>query len=140
MKTSWRRKAKANIFVLIKTSWRRFLKTKTKDVFKTFSSRRMFAGMYLALRLLIWLKGTEITKIFIPVTLFYSNIYFLKSFWGACGVAFMLMVTFKKCYFGVFWVMRKCINFMGTFFLKCLKCEKGLCKLTVLVFPNTHHH
>ena len=29
----WRRKAKANIFVLIKTSWRRLLKTKTKDVF-----------------------------------------------------------------------------------------------------------
>ena len=36
----WRRKAKANIFVLIKTSWRRLLKTKTKDVFKT-SSRRL---------------------------------------------------------------------------------------------------
>ena len=33
-KTSWIRKAKANIFVLIKTSWRRILKTKTKDVFK----------------------------------------------------------------------------------------------------------
>ena len=32
----WRRKAKANIFVL-KTSWRRLLKTKTKDVFKTSS-------------------------------------------------------------------------------------------------------
>ena len=29
----WRRKAKTNIFVLIKTSWRRLLKTKTKDVF-----------------------------------------------------------------------------------------------------------
>ena len=37
LKTSWRvfwrRKAKANIFVLIKTSWSRLLKTKTKDVF-----------------------------------------------------------------------------------------------------------
>ena len=43
----WRRKAKANIFVLIKTSWRRLLKTKTKDVFKTSSSRRMFAGLFL---------------------------------------------------------------------------------------------
>ena len=42
----WRRKAKANIFVLIKTSWRRLLKTKTKDVFKTSSSRRMFLGRY----------------------------------------------------------------------------------------------
>ena len=40
----WRRMSKANIFVLIKTSWRRLLKTKTKDVFKTSSSRRMFAG------------------------------------------------------------------------------------------------
>ena len=35
----WRRKAKANIFVLIKTSSRRLLKTKTKDVFKTSSIR-----------------------------------------------------------------------------------------------------
>ena len=33
----WRRKAKVNIFVLIKTSWRCLLKTKTKDVFKTSS-------------------------------------------------------------------------------------------------------
>ena len=40
----WRRMSKANIFVLIKTSWRRLLKTKTKGVFKTSSSRRMFAG------------------------------------------------------------------------------------------------
>ena len=40
----WRRKAKANIFILIKTSWKRLLKMKTKDVFKTSSSRRMFAG------------------------------------------------------------------------------------------------
>ena len=29
---------------VLKTSWRRLLKTKTKDVFKTSSSRRMFAG------------------------------------------------------------------------------------------------
>ena len=51
-KTSWRRledifwtrKAKLNIFVLIKTSWRRLQKTKTKNVFKTSWSRRMFAG------------------------------------------------------------------------------------------------
>ena len=40
----WRCKAKANIFVLIKTSWRRLLKTKTKDVLKTSSPRRMFPG------------------------------------------------------------------------------------------------
>ena len=40
----WRRMSKANMFVLIKTSWRRLLKTKSKDVFKTSSSRRMFAG------------------------------------------------------------------------------------------------
>ena len=40
----WRRKAKTNIFVLIQTSWRHLLKTKTKEVFKTSSSRRMFAG------------------------------------------------------------------------------------------------
>ena len=43
----WRRKAKANIFILIKMSWRRLLKTKTKDVFKTSSSRRMLAGLLL---------------------------------------------------------------------------------------------
>ena len=38
----WRRMTKVNIFVLIKTSSRRLLKTKTKGVFKTSSSRRMF--------------------------------------------------------------------------------------------------
>ena len=37
--TFWRHKAKANKFVLVKTSSRRYLKTKTKDVFKTFSRR-----------------------------------------------------------------------------------------------------
>ena len=35
----WRRMTKENIFVLIKTSWKRLLKTKTKDIFKTFSRR-----------------------------------------------------------------------------------------------------
>ena len=45
----WRRMTKANIFVLIKTSWRCFLKTKTKDVFKTSSSRQMFAGKKLTI-------------------------------------------------------------------------------------------
>ena len=58
--------------------------------------------MYLALCLLISLKGTEITKIFIPVILFYGNISFLKSLCGACGVVFIRIVTFEKCYFGVF--------------------------------------
>ena len=37
----WRRKAKTNIFVLIKTSSRHLLKTKTKGVFKT-SSRCLY--------------------------------------------------------------------------------------------------
>ena len=40
----WRRMTKANIFILIKTSWRHLLKTKTKYVFKTSSSKRMLAG------------------------------------------------------------------------------------------------
>ena len=56
LKTSWRRMAKMNILVLTKTSsedarlgwiylsWSRLL-LKTKDVFKTSSSRQMFAGM-----------------------------------------------------------------------------------------------
>ena len=42
----WRRVSKANIFVLMKTPWRCLLKTKTKDVFQTSSSRRMFAGLF----------------------------------------------------------------------------------------------
>ena len=66
LKTSWRRMTKTNILVLIKTSWRRLEdffwrrrvrqiysswstrleKTKTKDVFKTSLSRRMFAGWH----------------------------------------------------------------------------------------------
>ena len=60
LKTSWRRMAKTKILVLTKTSsedvwvrriyssWsRRLLKTKTKDVFKTYLSRQMFAGVRL---------------------------------------------------------------------------------------------
>ena len=35
----------------LKTSWRRLLKTKTKDVFKTSSSRQMFAGILFLLQL-----------------------------------------------------------------------------------------
>ena len=58
----WRRKAKANIFVLIKTSWRRLLKTspedkderRLQDVFKTSSSRQMFAGLWLYLSSSLW--------------------------------------------------------------------------------------
>ena len=46
----WRRKAKANIFVFIKTSWTRLLKT--KDAFKTSSSRRIFAGKFVSMFLL----------------------------------------------------------------------------------------
>ena len=41
----WRRKAKANIFVLIKTSSEDEDERRLEDVFKTSSSRRMFAGM-----------------------------------------------------------------------------------------------
>ena len=40
----WRSMINKNIFLFIKTYWRRLSKTKTKDVFKTSSSRRMFAG------------------------------------------------------------------------------------------------
>ena len=46
LKTSWRCMTKTNILVLTKTSWRRLRKTKTKEVFKTSSSRRMFAGKW----------------------------------------------------------------------------------------------
>ena len=58
-KTSWSRRiywswlrrlerlmTEANLFFLMKTSWKRFLKTKTKDVFKT-SSRRLHEDEYL---------------------------------------------------------------------------------------------
>ena len=64
LKTSWRRMAKTSILILtrrlktydygeyicldqdvFKTSWRCLLKMKTKDVFKTSSSRRMFSGI-----------------------------------------------------------------------------------------------
>ena len=41
----WRRKAKANIFVLIKTSSEDEDEKRLQDVFKTSSSRRMFAGL-----------------------------------------------------------------------------------------------
>ena len=38
---------------VLKTSWRCLLKTKTKDVFKTSSSRRMFAGLVVTARYLV---------------------------------------------------------------------------------------
>ena len=52
LKTSWKHMTKTSILVLIKTFprrlenvfWRHFMKTKTKCVFKTSSSRQMFAG------------------------------------------------------------------------------------------------
>ena len=47
LKTSSRHTTKTNILVLIKTSWRRLLMTKTKDIFKTSSLRRVFAGIKL---------------------------------------------------------------------------------------------
>ena len=41
--------------------------------------------------------------------------------------------------FGIFGWWGKSINFTGMFFEKFLKCEKGLWKLTALVFPNTRY-
>ena len=43
----WRRMTKANIFVLIKMSWRRLEDVFWRRRWKTSSSRRMFAGIYL---------------------------------------------------------------------------------------------
>ena len=74
------------------------------------------------------------------MVLFYGNIYLLKSLCEICCMAFKRIVTFKKCYFGGFGWCGKYINFLGIFFQECLKCEKGLCKLTVVVFPNAHYH
>ena len=67
LKTSWRRMDKTNILVLTKTSsediWlrriyssssKRLSKTKTKDVCKTSSSRRMCAGYLLSISSLSW--------------------------------------------------------------------------------------
>ena len=49
----WRRMIKAKILALMKTSSRCLLKMKTKDVFKTSSSRRMFAGNILTMMKLV---------------------------------------------------------------------------------------
>ena len=73
----WRRKAKANIFVLIKTSWRRLLKTKTKDVFKTSSSKRMFAGTSLDSTFWVtWRKGMKTRE---------APDFFLLGWWRGYG-------------------------------------------------------
>ena len=44
---------------VLKTSWRLLLKTKTKDVFKTSSSRRMFAGFWR----LEWMKYFRVSLV-----------------------------------------------------------------------------
>ena len=48
LKTSWRPMAKTNVLVLIKTSSEDEDKRRLQDVFKTSSSRRMFAGSLLS--------------------------------------------------------------------------------------------
>ena len=55
--TFWICMTKANIFVLIKRSWRRLLKMKTKDIFKTSSSRRMFTGKFGAFSFLMLFRA-----------------------------------------------------------------------------------
>ena len=67
---------KVNIFVLIMTSWRRLLKTKTKDVFKTSTSRQMFAGFAIIKKL--W--SFMVKKIFIETRLCNPITYFVRAY------------------------------------------------------------
>ena len=60
----WRRKSKVNIFVLIKTSSEDEDQRRLQDVFKTSSSRRMFAGWELLQHSpTIWITYIPILKI-----------------------------------------------------------------------------
>ena len=61
--TFWRHKAKANKFVLVKTSSRRYLKTKTKDVFKTFSRRLQLDECLLGLCLICAALNTVLISV-----------------------------------------------------------------------------
>ena len=96
----WRRKAKANIFVL-KTSWRRLLKTKTKEVFKTSSSRQMFAGYIPVFCVICWklfllqiLRKSNLAVILYWI--FYQKLNSLQFLcWCLTDVCFLLQLLWK---------------------------------------------
>ena len=121
LKTSWRRMTKENMLILMKTSWRRFedvfwrrmskanifvlIKTSSEDederrlqdVFKTSSSRRMFAGSELGLyhqkldgRVSSWVAKK--LKTFSPVPI--SLKYFVKS--CSYGHGFPIFLNFVE--------------------------------------------
>ena len=96
----WRRKAKASIFVL-KTSWRRLLKTKTKEVFKTSSSRQMFAGYIPVFCVICWklfllqiLRKSNLAVILYWI--FYQKLNSLQFLcWCLTDVCFLLQLLWK---------------------------------------------
>ena len=79
----WRRKAKASIFVLIKTSFKTSSEDddewRLQDVFKTSSSRRMFAGRRLRVR--------------VSFLLFYSEIAHTDSW---CNMSLRIQSKYRK--------------------------------------------
>ena len=70
------------------------------------------------------LRGTKITKIFIPEIFFYGNIYFSNVCVGVCKMVFNHNVTFKNYSsyeeVGILGDIEKCINFRVCF-LKAFK-------------------
>ena len=105
LKSSWRRMAKTNILVwprrledvlkmssedvrLKRTylSWSRcLLKTKMKDVFKTSSSRRMFAGIVLFV-----LRKS-------PIVLFFCLMLFYMVLWMVIWILIQYLCAFQLC-------------------------------------------
>ena len=115
LKTSWRRIAKTNIMVLTKTSsedvrlrrtyspWSKcledVLKTRTKDVFKTSSSRRMFTGILFPRNQVFCLKNWTLWR---ASTTIEFNIFY----WNFAHVSCLLMST--KAYAGFFFIFFRC--------------------------------
>ena len=104
---------------VLKASWRCLLKTKTKDVFKTSSSRRMFAGTNQIIQTPIpKLRQTSIIskkpcflseKLKTLTSSSYHRIYYF--FWNFAHVFYLIMST-KGCFLISFrsWVINKSVK------------------------------
>ena len=101
--------------------------------------------IYFALYLLIWLKGSKITKIVIPIVLFYGNIHFLKSLCGVCVMLFkQIYCYYEKVICGCSGFCRKPrtptyhLFFAGVLF-KSVFFSKVYAVITGPVLSNSHY-
>ena len=99
------------------------LKKKSEKIYNNLGIRAVI--IYFALLLLIWLKSTKITKIFIPVILFYGNIYFLRV---CVRFAWWLLCVFWHLEHLAFYVICRPVHLLNTSCGLKILIEKGLIK------------